>query len=219
MVSSAAFEKIGGWCTQSISEDLEMSAQCALAEVPIAWVPKAVTYDEQPLTFRESLKQRRRWTSGTLQIAGSWLPAIGRRLAERPLIQTLDMGATMLIPAYQAAAVVSMAVTALAAGFIHPGAFSPLLCLGYIAGNLLITVLGATLSAMLVLTVEEKWDRRLLPALCFYWFFLLSWVVLTMSCVFKKTTVWEEIRHTRNVSAPGKMKLKQRNQVLAPQEK
>ena len=77
-------------------------------------------------------------------------------------------------------------------------------------------MLGATLSAMLVLTVEEKWDRRLLPALCFYWFFLLSWVVLTMSCVFKKTTVWEEIRHTRNVSAPGKMKLKQRNQVLAP---
>ena len=31
MVSAAAFDKMGGWCTQSISEDLEMSAQCALA--------------------------------------------------------------------------------------------------------------------------------------------------------------------------------------------
>lgn len=216
MVSAAAFDKMGGWSTQSISEDLEMSAQCALAGVPIAWVPKAVTYDEQPLTFRESIKQRRRWTSGTLQIAGEWLPVLGRSLAERPAVQPLDMGATMLIPAYQAAALVSMAVTALAAGFVHPGHFSLLLCLGYIAGNLLITVLGATLSAVLVITVENKWDRRLLPALAVYWFFLLSWVVLTVGCIFKKTTVWEEIRHTRNVSMPKGGKMKRSNQVLAP---
>ena len=216
MVSAAAFDKMGGWCTQSISEDLEMSAQCALAGVPIAWVPKAVIYDEQPLTFRESIKQRRRWTSGTLQIAGEWLPVLGRSLAEHPAVQPLDMGATMLIPAYQAAALVSMAVTALAAGFVHPGHFSLLLCLGYIAGNLLITVLGATLSAVLVITVENKWDRRLLPALAVYWFFLLSWVVLTVGCIFKKTTVWEEIRHTRNVSMPKGGKMKRSNQVLAP---
>ena len=216
MVAASTLKKLGGWRTETISEDLEMSAQCALAGVPIAWVPKAVTYDEQPLTFRESIKQRRRWTSGTLQIAGEWLPVLGRSLAERPAVQPLDMGATMLIPAYQAAALVSMAVTALAAGFVHPGHFSLLLCLGYIAGNLLITVLGATLSAVLVITVENKWDRRLLPALAGYWFFLLSWVALTVGCIFKKTTVWEEIRHTRNVSMPKGGKMKRSNQVLAP---
>ena len=76
MVSAAAFDKMGGWCTQSISEDLEMSAQCALAGVPIAWVPKAVTYDEQPLTFRESIKQR----SGTATAAVS---SRERRTTER----------------------------------------------------------------------------------------------------------------------------------------
>ena len=216
MVSAYALEKMGGWCTRSISEDLEMSAQCALAGVPIAWVPRAVTYDEQPLTFRESLKQRRRWTSGTLQLAGGWLPALGRSLASRPDPVVLDTGFTMLVPAYQAAALLCMGITALAAGFVHPGAFSPLLCLGYVGGNLLLTLLGATLSAMLVVTVEEKWDRRLLPALAVYWFFLLSWVPLTIGCIFKKTTVWEEIRHTRNVAGPQGRRLKQRNQVLAP---
>ena len=216
MVSAYALEKMGGWCTRSIREDLEMSAQCALAGVPIAWVPRAVTYDEQPLTFRESLKQRRRWTSGTLQLAGGWLPALGRSLASRPDPVVLDTGFTMLVPAYQAAALLCMGITALAAGFVHPGAFSPLLCLGYVGGNLLLTLLGATLSAMLVVTVEEKWDRRLLPALAVYWFFLLSWVPLTIGCIFKKTTVWEEIRHTRNVAGPQGRRLKQRNQVLAP---
>ena len=216
MVSAAAFERMGGWCTRSISEDIEMSAQCALAGVPIAWVPKAVTYDEQPLTFRESVKQRRRWTSGTLQVAADYLPVLGRSLAERPAPAVFDMGATMLIPPYQAAALVGMAVTALAAGFVHPGAFSPVLCLGYIAGNLLIAVLGATLSAMLVLTVENKWDKRLLPALALYWLFLLSWIPITVGCLFKKTTVWEEIRHTCNTAGPRQQKLKRRNQVLAP---
>ena len=216
MVSAAAFEQMGGWRTQSISEDLEMSVQCALAGVPIAWVPKAVTYDEQPLTFRESIKQRKRWTSGTLQLAGGYLPALGQSLAMQPSAGALDQGFTMLVPAYQVAALVSMAVTALAAGFVHPGHFSYLLCLGYLAGNLLITVLGATLSAMLVVTVENKWDRRLLPALGMYWIFLLSWVPLTVGCIFKKTTTWEEIRHTRNISFPQRKEVKPSNQVLAP---
>ena len=216
MVSAVAFEKIGGWCTKSISEDLEMSAQCALAGVPIAWVPKAITYDEQPLTFRESIKQRKRWTSGTLQIAGAWVPMVGRSLVEHPHIRTLDIGATMLIPAYQAVALVGMVVTALAAGFVHPSHFSPLLCLGYFVGNLLITALGATLSAMLVLTVENKWDRKLLPALGVYWFFLLSWVPLTVGCIFKKTVVWEEIRHTRNMPVPQRINLERSSQVLVP---
>ena len=216
MVSAAAFERMGGWRTRSISEDIEMSAQCALAGVPIAWVPKAITYDEQPLTFRESVKQRKRWTSGTLQVAAGCLPELGRSLARRPSMAVLDIGATMMVPPYQAAALVSMVVTALAAGFVHPGEFSPALSLWYIAGSLLITILGATLSAMLVLTVEGKWDRRLLPALGLYWLFLLSWVPITVGCLFKKTTVWEEIRHTRGLNIPRQMKLKGNNQVLAP---
>ncbi len=210
MISATALEKIGGWRTRSISEDLEMSVQCAQAGIPIAWVPGAVTYDEQPLTFRESLKQRRRWTSGTLQVAGGWLPQLARGFRERPSLGLADMGATMLVPAYQAAALASLAVAGLAAGFVHPGSFSPALCLGYAAGNLLLAALGATLSAVLVLAAEEKWDRRLLPALCVYWLFLLSWAPLTVGCLFKRTTVWEEIRHTRNI-VPDRG-----NQVLAP---
>ncbi len=215
MISSSALEQIGGWDTRSISEDLEMSAQCALADVPIAWVPRAITYDEQPLTFQESLKQRRRWTSGTLQVAAGWVPTLMRRMVERPAGAVLDMGVTMLIPPYQAAALASMVVTALAAGFAHPGMFSPLLCLGYMTGSLLISVLGATLSAMLVLTIENKWDRRLVPALAIYWLFLLSWVPLTLSCMWKKTTTWEEIRHTRSLALVRQGRGKKNARALA----
>ena len=61
------------------------------------------------------------------------------------------------------------------------------------------THLFATLSGALVLTVERKWDRRLWKSLLVYWLFLLSWLPITIGSFFKQTTVWEEIRHTRNV--------------------
>ena len=47
-------------------------------------VPLAVTYDEQPLTYRESVKQRRRWSSGTIQVARQYLPRTGRQMTAAP---------------------------------------------------------------------------------------------------------------------------------------
>ena len=203
MVSAAALEKMGGWRTQTISEDLEMSVQLAMAEVKIWWVPLAITYDEQPLSYEISVKQRRRWTSGTIQIAHQYLPVIMERMMRKPDSVVFDMGATMLVPAYQVAALGSSVLSALAVGCSRPY-FSLFLALGAFALNLVISALGATAAAVLVVTVENKWDRRLWKGVACYWPFLLSWLPITVGCYFKKTTVWEEIRHTRNVAPqPG----------------
>ena len=139
MVAASTLEKLGGWSTRTISEDLEMSAQCALADVN----------------------------------------------------QVVALGSTVL--------------TSLAAACARP-TFSPWLFLGVLVANLALTALGATLAAALVLTVEEKWSRGILKGLPVYWLFLFSWIPITLACCVKKTTVWEEIRHTRNVSAPQKVK-------------
>lgn len=79
MVSAAALEKMGGWRTQTISEDLEMSVQLAMAEVKIWWVPLAITYDEQPLSYEISVKQRR--------------PLDQRHHSDRPSVSACDHGA------------------------------------------------------------------------------------------------------------------------------
>lgn len=200
MVARQTLERLGGWNTHTISEDLEMTAQCAAKGVRVAWVPRAVTYDEQPLTYQESVKQRRRWSSGTLQVAQAYLSRLGWGLTKDNWHFTGDMCATLLIPAYQIAALVNALAGAMAAGLSgRPFTFLWGSFLGSILVNVVTMALFTTLSAALVLTVEKKWDKRILKGFFCYWLFLLSWLPITVESFFKKTTVWEEVRHTRNV--------------------
>ena len=56
-----------GFETHTLTEDIEFTAICALRNERIAFVEAAVTYDEQPVDFVASWKQRKRWSVGCLQ--------------------------------------------------------------------------------------------------------------------------------------------------------
>ena len=201
MVSDRVLRKLGGWNSATISEDLELTAQCVLAGERVWWVPEAVTYDEQPLTWAESRKQRRRWSSGTIQVARLALPRVLGAMGEAPRLALADLGATLMIPAYQLAALAGLACGALAAALSAATPAGALLAAAAaVLVNLLSAALTATLAAFILLRLEGRWDRRLLPALGLYWLFLLSWLPITVGSFLRGTTRWEEIRHTRNVT-------------------
>lgn len=192
MVASSVFEQLGGWHTKTISEDLELSVLCTLAGEKIYWVPKAITYDEQPLTYEVSVKQRKRWTSGTLQVVEHYLG----QLFGRGDGASLDLIATMLIPTYQVLAVVNLLLSVLLWGMLIGGRFAVLVGVGVLLCNLAFTLFLSLCSGIGVLLLEKKWNRNLWKGLVMYGLFLLSWVPITIGCHIKKTTVWEEIRHT-----------------------
>lgn len=203
MVTQALLDRLGGWRTETISEDLEITAQAVLAGERVAYVPRAVTYDEQPLTWEQSFTQRRRWSSGTLQVAQRYLPALNEAQADRPRLSLFDFEATLLLPAYQLAALVGLACTALSAALGGRTLLQALLLgLAGALGNLAWAALTATVAAGLVITLEGKWNRRLWKGLAAYWLFLLTWLPITACSFWKKTTVWEEIRHTRTMAPP-----------------
>ena len=81
-----------------------------------------------------------------------------------------------------------------------------MLALAGVLGNIAWAALTATVAAGVVITLEGKWDRRLWKGLCTYWLFLLTWLPITAVSFWKKTTVWEEIRHTRTMAPqlPGR---------------
>ena len=203
MVTQALLDRLGGWRTETISEDLEITAQAVLAGERVAYVPRAITYDEQPLTWEQSFTQRRRWSSGTLQVAQCYLPALNEAQSRRPRLSLFDFEATLLLPAYQLAAPAGLACTALSAALGGRTLLQALLLgLAGALGNLAWAALTATVAAGLVITLEGKWNRRLWKGLATYWLFLLTWLPITACSFWKKTTVWEEIRHTRTVAPP-----------------
>ena len=203
MVTQALLDRLGGWRTETISEDLEITAQAVLAGERVAYVPRAITYDEQPLTWEQSFTQRRRWSSGTLQVAQRYLPALNEAQSRRPRLSLFDFEATLLLPAYQLAALAGLACTALSAALGGRTLLQALLLgLAGALGNLAWAALTATVAAGLVITLEGKWNRRLWKGLATYWLFLLTWLPITACSFWKKTTIWEEIRHTRTVAPP-----------------
>ena len=72
-----------------------------MAGVRVWWVPDALTYDEEPVTFRQSLVQRRRWCSGVMSVAGRYLPRLWRRVPSRNFFYCLDFAVFLSMPMVQ----------------------------------------------------------------------------------------------------------------------
>ncbi|MBB1545451.1 MAG: glycosyltransferase [Clostridiales bacterium] len=54
-----------GWNTKTLTEDIEFSLINISKGVKLGWAKDAIVYDEQPLTFKQSWKQRERWSVRT----------------------------------------------------------------------------------------------------------------------------------------------------------
>nr|GGG73289.1 hypothetical protein GCM10011398_17140 [Virgibacillus oceani] len=75
-----------GWGATSLTEDLEFSAKYIMQTgKPVEWANEAIVYDEKPLGFLASWKQRVRWMQGHSYCNYS-IPMIKKVLKERKLI-------------------------------------------------------------------------------------------------------------------------------------
>lgn len=82
MVHHDIIEKMGGWKYHLLTEDIEFSVDCAIQGERIGYCRDAMFYDEQPVTFAQSYRQRLRWAKGFYQVLGKYgkgmLKGIGR---------------------------------------------------------------------------------------------------------------------------------------------
>ena len=62
-----------------------------------------------------------------------------------------------------------------------------------------LSFLGTAGLALLTLLTEKKFSRKMWKAVFYYWVFVMSWIPINLLCLVKRTTVWDEIKHTRSV--------------------
>lgn len=180
--------EIGGFSSQTITEDAEFFVDCAINGERIAYCGDALTYDESPLSFKTSLTQRKRWVSGVMEVTGIKLPELVQSLGRSGHTIKVADTAIQLFASYAQA----LTPFAILLGF----ASAPPEFLESLPLSLATAYLAAMGNAFLALLFERRLSWKMTIGILMYPIFIFSFVPLQTISLFWKTTKWHEIRHT-----------------------
>lgn len=194
-VHKDVLESLGGWNTTTIAEDAEFSAQCALLGERVWWVPDAITYDEQPTSFRVSMLQRRRWCSGIMQVGKLHLKHLIKRLRQPNWAYAADFSMFLMSGFAQAFSVIPLGLTLLAAILDGKGGVENFIQVMGVYFLLYYSIM-CILAAFLTLRQEEGViPKEMRSAILMFPIFMASWIPLQVISLFKETRSWTEIQH------------------------
>lgn len=202
MVGMDLLRELGGWRTETMTEDYEFTAQCVLAGQRVHYVPGAVIYDEQPLTFFQSWRQRRRWSTGSIQGMAMYGGRLCKAAVKHRSRICADLALTFFTPAMQLISllvgVASLGLTAHRVIEFHLMRPTRLLLLA--VGVVALAALACWLVAALMVALNRSNLRGTGPGILCFPVFLLSHVVIGLVSLVKPQRSWGAVAHTRAVS-------------------
>mgnify|MGYP001650615761 CR=1 FL=1 len=203
LISADVIRENGGWPFHLLTEDLQFSADCAADGKRIGYCDKAVLYDEQPTTFRQSWDQRLRWTKGFYQVAWRYAPNLIRGVGRggRKVLSCYDV---LMIVAPGALLTVSLLLVNLLAAVVcltQPGELAGAVLraeLLFLATNLATGYCG--FSALGLITVLCEWNRiratraQKLGYVFTFPLFMMTYIPLAVAALRRKVE-WKPIAH------------------------
>lgn len=75
-ISGEIIEKLGGFPFNSLTEDYELSLYVEANHISCTYNEKAIFYDEQPVLYKNTIKQRKRWVKGYFVNRFHYLPLL-----------------------------------------------------------------------------------------------------------------------------------------------
>lgn len=181
-------EELRGWNTKTLTEDAEFYATLSARGEKIAFAPGAITYDEEPLTFRESIIQRRRWMSGVMQVGfrktGDFLRTIVTRHGKPFALDALMQFSFSCIQALTLPL------------FLLWACSDPAAALSDLPGIVIKFYLSTCMIGAVSLLMERRMTRYTAAALFLYPVFIFSFLPLQTLSLFCPNKTWTPIRHT-----------------------
>ena len=184
MVTDNLLQELGGWNTVTLTEDIEFAALCALKGERVHYVQEALTYDEEPLSFAVSMRQRRRWSAGVQSVANRYT---GKLLSKRPSWLRWDLAFHINMIYVQMIAL----IPALYALVRIPG----IQALNSLLISIASFVLGGIVMALFLSLTAKRDIRKQWKAILMYPVYLISWYPLHIWALFKKPKTWKPIVH------------------------
>lgn len=203
MADLQLLRSMGGWRTRTLTEDIEFTTKCILRDVRVEWVPQAITYDEQPLTFAQSWRQRCRWSTGLYQCLSHYLTPLLRGLFSSGVHgfrARLDQAVFLLAPVIQLFWLISLiAGQAMRILQVHYRLFPSTPVFTSLFLSVLVSYAVSTLMAAAVTLLERKPVFPMLRGVLSYWVFIISWLPINTYCLIHRSTEWKAIAHTRSM--------------------
>lgn len=184
-----------GYDSSTITEDIELTVKCGLNNEKIAFVENAITYDEQPIDFDVSWKQRKRWSVGTLQCLKEYFKEIMKDIFKNQNFESIDSIMFLTAPLLQLIGTLNCAlqlITSFIIGTKVNYLFKFILLIIYYITNIIL--------ASGIVKINQKQIKNYIKGIIFLPLFYLSWVPINIVALFEKNSKWERIEHKRIVN-------------------
>ncbi len=199
MISKKLIDENGGWKYTLLTEDIEFSVDSAIKGVKIGCAVDAVFYDEQPVTFKQSWRQRMRWAKGFYQVFGNY----GKNLVKGIFTKGGSFACYDMMMTIMPALFISLLCVLVNASLLIFGMVSGDVDLVTVTlTSLFITVINfyATLYVIGIVTTISEWDEikcsassKILYTFTFP-IFMFTYVPIALAALFKKVE-WQPIKH------------------------
>ncbi|MDO5026474.1 MAG: glycosyltransferase family 2 protein [Tissierellia bacterium] len=190
MVSKKYLQDLGGWNTRTITEDVEFTLQLSNLGKSIAYVPKAITYDEQPEDNIQAWHQRLRWSIGSQQNFKLMGPKLFDSFKKSRGKNVFDMYIMLLATYMQIFGFVVGIFGLLVLFFANFKAF-----LFWTIFSILGLFLIQAILSIVSLKFLEKPIKPMMKGILTIWWFTLSWIPIHIIALFKDDIEWKEIEH------------------------
>ncbi|MFU0469166.1 glycosyltransferase family 2 protein [Gardnerella vaginalis] len=197
MFSREIMHRNRGWKFHLLTEDLEFTMDSILHGDRVGYCGSAVLYDEQPVSFSQSWRQRLRWSKGFLQVFRYYGSALIKHGIQERDFSSVDFS-LVLCP------FMVLAIIRLILGFIF-AMFGFVTWASQIeaATNFIITTISSVIGMMIFVSLTMIVEHRKLGATGKELFayalsfpiFMLSYVPISFQAVFSKSE-WKPIHHT-----------------------
>ncbi len=196
----ALLEKMGGWHFFTLTEDIEFNNWCATHGVKTGYCHDAVLYDEQPITFSQSWKQRTRWAQGGYQVILRYF---------RPLARGIFRGGWQGWSCFEMTTISAcgFGISACAGvlSFLVSFLTEPLkvtvasLCWALVIAYFSLMLMGVLTLALVWKRIQASGGQKLASVLTFP-LYMMTFAPISFMALFQKFR-WEPIRHTVAISA------------------
>lgn len=188
-----------GFNTSTITEDIEYAAICSLNDVKIYYEEEAITYDEQPIKFDASLKQRKRWSLGTIDCMNKYSSRLIAKSFIKNKLQSFDMALFYMAPIIQIITFFVI-ISYMFANIAIPGIIFDK------ALSVVFSYVTCIMFSVLTLILKKKKVSKYLKGIFSFPFFMITWIPINIMCLFIKDIKWEKINHSKNIDIESVIK-------------